>query len=163
MAKAFHIFTAGIAVALVASSLVSCSTGSKPTASDTAPAQSAADDAAAPNSSANSKEFRVVDNAELPQPGTDPMAMVFGLRKPDSDPLGSEQIKVTYPDANKAVVFLTANGLKDDSVSAKRTRYDFESEASSDGTKAWKVVKVSEQNKCQPGRGPQEWTGELCN
>lgn len=105
--------------------------------------------------------FRVVENVTL-QPGTDPMAMVFAARQPSADLTGAEQIKLSYPSAEKAVVLVTKTGLADDSVAATRMRYEFAPVDTAEGTRQWQLTQVTEQNKCQPNRGAQDWTGDLC-
>ncbi|NJR58731.1 MAG: hypothetical protein HC769_07670 [Cyanobacteria bacterium CRU_2_1] len=92
------------------------------------------------------------------------MAMVFQLRQPVGEPIGSEQIRLNYPAPGKAVVTVVIRGLQDDSVNATRTRYEFQpAPSSTDTNRLWQITQVTQQNKCQPGRGPQDWSGELCN
>jgi hypothetical protein len=88
------------------------------------------------------------------------MAMVLTTRQPSTEAVGSEQIRLSYPSSDKAVVIVTKTGLPDDSVAAIRTRYEFAPVAGSAGQ--WQLTKTTEQNKCQAQRGPQDWTGELC-
>lgn len=127
---------------------------------------SATQDAAKPVETADApsdqESSRPVSNVTI-APGNDPMAMVFALRQPKAGANGSEQIRVTYPAPDKAVVTVTQTGLQDDSVAAKRTRYEFSSpDASVEGTKQWTLTQVTEQNKCQRDRGSQSWSGDLC-
>jgi hypothetical protein len=156
MAKIFRVFTIGVAATVIAS-LVGCSDASKPKAADSEakPAVSASD-AAAKGSS------RTVENVTV-EPGADPMAMVFQLRKTAETPAGSEQIKLNYPTPDSAVVVTTLTGMQDDAIRAVRTRYEFKpAPAGADGKKLWEVSQVTEQNKCQSGRGSQDWSGDLC-
>lgn len=104
--------------------------------------------------------YRPVENITFPAPGSDPLAMVFGLRQFTGEAIGSEQLKVTYPTPDQAIVVTTVRGLPDDSINAIRTRYEFQPVAEQAGQ--WQMVKVSQQNKCRSGRGPEDWTAELC-
>jgi hypothetical protein len=164
MARTAQWLTLGL-TAVVFSTLAGCSS---PTTSSTA--ENSSDPAAQQTAEAtdttkpegeSKTPFRPVDNVTL-QPGSDPMAIVLATRQPSTEPIGSEQIKVNYPAPDKAVVTVTKTGLPDDSVAATRTRYEFAPADNSTDTKQWQLVQVTEQNKCQPNRGPQEWTGDLC-
>jgi hypothetical protein len=104
---------------------------------------------------------RPVENLQL-APATDPMTMVLTTRQPSTEATGAEQIRLSYPSSNKAVVTVTKTGLADDSVAATRTRYEFAPVEAAEGPKQWQLTQATEQNKCQPERGSQEWTGELC-
>jgi hypothetical protein len=107
-------------------------------------------------------QYRTVENATLPAPGTDPLAMIFELRQADGEAIGSEQIRVSYPTLDQAVVVWVQRGLADDSVSAMRTRYELRAVNNPDGQQLWQVVNVTQQNKCHADRGSQDWTGALC-
>lgn len=157
MAKRFFILMAGAAAAIV--SVTGC-TQSAPTAS-APPAQT--EDSPTAEAPASQSEFRVVENPTLPAPGADPLAMVVSLRQAPAEPIGSEQLRVTYPSQDKAVVTVTQSGLPDDSVKALRTRYELSpAEGGANGEKLWKITQVTQQNRCQAGRGPEDWTGDLC-
>jgi hypothetical protein len=150
--------TFGLAVALLSlGGMVGCSsqsTAQKPEvkSSETAPA--------APETADSAKETsRVVDTIKL-EPGADPLAMVLTTRQPNTEGVGSEQFKLNYLAADKAVVVATKTGLADDSVAAIRTRYEFA--ANGTGAAKWQLTQVSEQNKCKPDRGSRDWTGDLC-
>ncbi|MCU0526306.1 MAG: hypothetical protein MUF72_15940 [Elainella sp. Prado103] len=122
--------------------------------------QPAVDDAAKPDA-AGKISSRVVENVTL-APGADPLAMVVATRQPNAEPTGVEQMKLTYPSPEKAVVLVTKSELGDDSVASIRTRYEFAPVDTADGTRQWQLTQVTEQNKCQPNRGSQDWTGDLC-
>jgi hypothetical protein len=107
-------------------------------------------------------QYRTVENATLPEPGTDPLAMIFELRQATGEAIGSEQIRVSYPTLDQAVVVWVQRGLADDSVSAMRTRYELRAITNPDGQQLWQVVNVTQQNKCHANRGSQDWTGALC-
>lgn len=88
------------------------------------------------------------------------VAQLFGSREALSAS-GSEQIQVRYPQPGQAVVVLTKVGLADDSVGGLRYRVELTTR-DSEATPQWQVMWVGQQFKCQPGRGSQVWTRELC-
>ena len=75
---------------------------------------------------------------------------------------GFERIEVSYPQPTRAVVILTKMGLADDSVGGMRYRVELEAQPTETASQ-WQVTWVGQQFKCQPGRGHQAWTGELCS
>lgn len=161
-AKTAKWLTIGLTTTLLA--LTACST---PEASSPQADQAAQPPAAEPDADAkptDTKEaFRPVTNVTL-APGADPMALVFATRQSSAEPTGSEQIRVSYPAPDKALVTVTKTGLADDSVAAIRTRYEFTPVTdAAEGAKQWQLTQVGEQNKCQRDRGPQDWSAELCN
>lgn len=160
MANSAKWLTIGLTTTLLA--LAGCS---QPEASAPEAEQTAQQPAAETNADAKPAEskdtFRPVTNVTL-APGADPMAIVFATRQPNAEPTGSEQIKLSYPAPDKALVVVTKTGLADDSVAAIRTRYEFTSAADASGAKQWQLAQVGEQNKCQRDRGPQEWSADLC-
>jgi uncharacterized iron-regulated membrane protein len=172
MVRLAHWFTIGAASAVLF--VTGCSGSNTPTASTEQPAASPAatepkaadataeETAEADEAGATKPTSRPVENVTL-QPGPDPLAIVFAARQPSSDITGAELIRVAYPTPEKAVVTVTKTGLLDDSIAAIRTRYDFKPvEGSTEASKQWQLVQVTEQNKCQPNRGSQDWTGDLC-
>ncbi|NJO77998.1 MAG: hypothetical protein HC827_05380 [Cyanobacteria bacterium RM1_2_2] len=171
MAKLAHWFTIGATSAVLL--MTGCSSPNTPNSSTTPAAESetaeteTADTATADTTAAGSPNgekptSRPVEGVTLP-PGSDPLAIVFAARQPSSDLTGTELMKVAYPTPEKAVVTITKTGLLDDSVAATRTRYDFKPvEGSAEAAQQWQLVQVTEQNKCQPNRGSQDWTGDLC-
>ncbi|MFM7424762.1 MAG: hypothetical protein ACKO7W_07205 [Elainella sp.] len=114
---------------------------------------------ASPEAAAGSS--RTLENVQLTA-GSDPLAIVLATRQPNTEAKGTEQIRLSYPAADKAVVVVTKTGLPDDSVAAIRTRYEFAPVASSTGATQWQLTQATEQNKCRDNRGPQDWSGELC-
>jgi outer membrane murein-binding lipoprotein Lpp len=164
-------FTIGAASAVLL--MAGCSSPNTSTSSTTQPSASTetaeskvdatADEAeTSADAGAAKPTSRPVENVTL-QPGTDPLAIVFAARQPNSEITGTELIKVAYPNPEKAIVTITKTGLMDDSIAATRTRYDFKPvEGSTEEAKQWQLVQVTEQNKCQPNRGSQDWTGDLC-
>jgi len=150
--------TFGLAVALLSlGGMVGCS--SQSTAQKPEAKGSEAVSTAAPDGDTVKGSSRPVENIKL-QPGADPMAMVLTTRQPNTSAVGSEQFKLNYLAADKAIVVVTKTGLADDSVAATRTRYEFA--ASGTGEAKWQLTQVSEQNKCKPDRGSRDWTGDLC-
>lgn len=160
--------TLGVAVGLLTAT-VGCSSQQAPKAeqpqaeqsnSEQSVAQQPADSTAAkPAEEAAGDSSRPLANVQLTA-GADPMAMVLATRQPNTDAKGTEQIRLSYPAADKAVVVVTKTGLADDSVAAIRTRYEFAPVAGSAGQ--WQLTQATEQNKCRANRGPQDWSGELC-
>jgi hypothetical protein len=146
----------GFLIAVATAGCTGSQTAQKPAQQNSEPA---AEPDATGQSSAAKTSSRVVENLQL-SPAADPMAMVLTTRQPSTEPTGSEQIRLSYPAADKAVVVVTKTGLADDSVAATRTRYEFAPAEA--GTGQWQLTQATEQNKCQSGRGSQEWTGELC-
>jgi hypothetical protein len=173
MVKVLQIIAVGLATTTLAV-VTGCSQASAPDAE--APAQQTSDSATAGSTATTPNEgngtesdraagaenaYRTVDNVAFPAPGPDPLAMAFSLRQFTGEEIGSEQMKVTYPTPDQAIVVTTVRGLPDDSVSALRTRYEFKAVEGEAGK--WQMVSVSQQNKCQTGRGSEDWTAELCN
>lgn len=162
MKKSLGMITA--LVVMLMTSAIGCSQASDPTTTaqeDTVEQQEVGDAADAELAVDSANDYRVVDGITLPAPGDDPLAMAFELREFNGEFVGSEQIKVTYPAPDRAVVVSVVRGLPNDSVRATRTRYEFKS-AASGSEPLWTLERVTQQNKCQPGRGSQEWTGDLC-
>lgn len=160
--KRLSLFTAGIAVAIV-TSLASCTqTPETPAASTSQQTTTTEQTTTAEQGTSGKNSFRVVKDITLPAPAADPVTMVVAVRKAPTEPV-NELIRVNYPAPDKAVVTVTRNGLADDSVKATRTRYEFsQADSSSDSQKLWELTQVTEQNKCQSGRGPDDWSGDLC-
>ncbi len=96
--------------------------------------------------------------------GSDPKAIaIAAFPPPDEEPQeGNFQrdVIVNKVAPNFVTVFVTENGLLDDSVHGIRTRLDFEA-SGSDG-KSWKMVWIGSQYKCHQGRGQQDWSKKLC-
>jgi hypothetical protein len=104
--------------------------------------------------------------SEVPLPpadqlvGTDPEAIAlaaFGLEEPGEGNFAQE-VTVDEQTATEAVVTLTQTGLLDDSVEAMRYRLEFAAAANQ-----WEMVWSGRQVRCQPNRGSQEWSTDLCS
>ncbi|MFH7029676.1 MAG: hypothetical protein ACHBN1_31015 [Heteroscytonema crispum UTEX LB 1556] len=76
----------------------------------------------------------------------------------EEDGRKSEQVAVTYPTRDTALIMLTTEGLANDSVNSLRNRIEMRRTQNK-----WQVVWVGEQNKCQKGRGSQTWTAKICS
>ncbi|MBD2312028.1 hypothetical protein H6G20_10185 [Desertifilum sp. FACHB-1129] len=96
-------------------------------------------------------------NAQLT--GNDPEAVAlsaFGVNEPQEGNF-EENIQVESPSNQRKVVTITQLGLADDSVRGMRYRVELEPTANQ-----WRIVWAGRQQRCQPQRGSQEWTTELC-
>lgn len=166
MAKRFSVLAIGT-TALLMASLIGCSQApnSKDSAASTEKAATttagSSSTSQAGTSTKEEDEYRPVQNVTFPAPGPDPMAMVFQLRRPTGAPIRSEQIRVTYK-KDQAVVTTSVGGLKTGLAKDVRTKYEFNPVKSADGKTLWQMVKVSEQNKCQSGHGPEDWSATPC-
>ncbi len=97
--------------------------------------------------------------------GSDPKALAlsaFGNTETETEG-GSRQVTVDYPQPNQAVVIITQLGVADDSVRGIKYRAEFVPTTKSAQTqKQWEIVWAGSQVICQPGRGHQDWSKELC-
>lgn len=85
----------------------------------------------------------------------------FGLQRMDFPGGSQEEVDVNFIEPQKAIVTLTQTTLPDDSIRDRRYRVDVVPEATPAGN-SWEIVWAGTQHRCQPGRGSQEWTTELC-
>jgi hypothetical protein len=95
--------------------------------------------------------------------GSDPEAIAlaaFGISESEGNL--SQTVTVDYPQPDKAVVILTQTGVADDSVNGFRYRLEMESTTPSPTNPSWQTVWAGRQFKCQPSRGHQDWSTELC-
>ena len=92
--------------------------------------------------------------------GTDPLTMALAVVAPSAGrPLDIEVLPSGSAEApSRVIVTIDRSGLLDDSVAAFRDRFDF---AAQDGQ--WAMVKAGRQFRCQPGRGHQDWSADLCS
>jgi len=104
--------------------------------------------------------------SEVPLPpedqrvGADPEEIAlaaFGMDDPGEGNFAQE-VTVDEQTATDAVVTLTQTGLLDDSVDGMRYRLEF---AAIDNQ--WEMVWAGRQVRCQPNRGSQEWSTDLCS
>ncbi|WOD39842.1 hypothetical protein [Nodosilinea sp. E11] len=106
------------------------------------------------------------DYNEVPVPeddstvGTDPTQIalaVFGSTEPGEGNFTEYADLIEETDAG-ALVLLTQTGLADDSVNGMRYRLEFVPEGDQ-----WRLDWAGQQARCQPGRGSEDWTTDLCN
>jgi hypothetical protein len=69
-----------------------------------------------------------------------------------------ENVELIEQTDDSALVMLAQTGLADDSVNGIRYRLEFVPEGDQ-----WRLDWAGQQARCQPGRGPDDWTTELCN
>jgi hypothetical protein len=95
--------------------------------------------------------------------GDDPKAIALAALGDIQSEGGSREVTVDYPQPNQAIVTITQTGVADDSIGGIRYRAELvpTSKAAPTGNQ-WKLVWAGSQVKCQPGRGHQDWTTELC-
>lgn len=95
--------------------------------------------------------------------GNDPKAIALQTFRNNEPEAGSTQTTVDYPQSDHAVVIITQIGVADDSVGGIRYRAEFVTNTASASTgKQWKLVWAGSQVICQPGRGHQDWSTQLC-
>ncbi len=108
--------------------------------------------------------FKQIDLKRLlpnqPNSFTSPKALALQLFGNDQDREGrkSEEISIEYLTSDTAVIVETLVGLADDSVGGIRYRIELELRQNK-----WQIVWVGQQTKCQPDRGHQDWSVELCS
>ncbi len=96
--------------------------------------------------------------------GNDPKAIALSVFGKTESEGGSRDVKVYYPQPNQAVVIITQIGVADDSIRGIRYRTEFRTRSKPSSTsKQWKMVWAGSQVTCQPGRGHQDWSAELCS
>lgn len=96
--------------------------------------------------------------------GDEPKAIALAAFGDVDSEGGSRDVKVEYPQPDRAVVIITQTGVADDSVRAIRYRAELAPTSKSSQTgKQWKMVWAGSQFTCQPGRGHQDWSMKLCS
>ena len=93
--------------------------------------------------------------------GTDPLTMALAVVAPSTGRPLDIEVLPSGPSAevpSRVIVTIDQSGLLDDSVAAFRDRFDI---AAQDGQ--WAIVKAGRQFRCQPGRGHQDWSADLCS
>ncbi|HEY9831518.1 MAG TPA: hypothetical protein V6D26_13120 [Stenomitos sp.] len=96
--------------------------------------------------------------------GDEPKAIALAAFGDVDSEGGSRDVKVEYPQPDRAVVIITQTGVADDSVRAIRYRAELAPTSKSSQTgKQWKIVWAGSQFTCQPGRGHQDWSMKLCS
>lgn len=95
--------------------------------------------------------------------GEEPKAIALAAFGDVDSEGGSRDVKVEYPQPDRAVVIITQTGVADDSVRAIRYRAELVPTSKSQTGKQWKIVWAGSQFTCQPGRGHQDWSMKLCS
>ena len=99
---------------------------------------------------------------DVPIKGNSPEELAltaFGTQEVEG--LVKEEVEVDTSNPQQATVIITQTNLPDDSVNSIRYKIDFKpvkNEASQ-----WKMEWAGQQFICQPGRGNQDWSKELCS
>ena len=68
-----------------------------------------------------------------------------------------QEVEIDTSNRDRAIVMITQTNLPDDSVNSIRYRIDFQREDSQ-----WQMEWAGQQFICQPKRGSQDWSKELC-
>ena len=108
------------------------------------------------------KSYDEIDLTQLPEniakKGNSPekLALIaFGTE--EAEGFFREDIEVDTSSPEQATVTITQINLPDDSGNSIRYRIDFQKEGSQ-----WRMEWAGQQFICQPGRGNQDWSPELC-
>jgi hypothetical protein len=86
----------------------------------------------------------------------------FGLQQSAERGAAEQEVDVNFIEPYRAIVTLTQTDLGDDSIEDKRYRVEVVREGTPTGRNSWEIVWAGSQQRCQPGRGSQVWTTELC-
>jgi hypothetical protein len=124
--------------------------------------------ASATSAPANRENYKPISLAKLAKSnavvGNDPKAIALAAFGDIDTEGGSRDVRVEYPQPNRAVVIVTLMGVADDSVRGIRYRAELVPTAKSTETdKQWEMVWAGSQYTCQQGRGHQDWSTELCS
>ena len=100
------------------------------------------------------------DIAEANRTGTNPIDMAMAVANVR---VGAPvDVEVFYgpgvESPTEAMVTITEGGLLDDSVAGFRYRFDIVNQNGQ-----WTITRAGRQFRCQPGRGHQDWSIELCS
>ncbi|HIK46733.1 MAG TPA: hypothetical protein IGR64_17940 [Leptolyngbyaceae cyanobacterium M65_K2018_010] len=135
----------GLSLGLLLAATAACTPSTPPTATSPTDGRSAYSEVALP--------------AADTLVGDDPQQIAlatFGMTDPGEGNFAQE-VAVVDQSNSQAVVALTQTGLLDDSVAGMRYRLEFVTEGSQ-----WRLDWAGRQVKCQPNRGSQDWTTDLC-
>jgi hypothetical protein len=97
--------------------------------------------------------------ADVPTKGNSPEELAlsaFGTKEVEG--LVKEDVEIDTSNPERATVTIAQTNLPDDSVNSIRYRIDFKREDSQ-----WQMEWAGQQFICQPGRGNQNWSKELCD
>ncbi|NCJ07333.1 hypothetical protein GS597_12610 [Synechococcales cyanobacterium C] len=153
---------------LVSLSLLGCDTAEAPPEPANGEPEAIAPE---PEVSENREDYDEINLAELPPDvqlvGIDPEAIAADLFIPPVPPeeapegLPVDDTVTVDSDPEQAVVVVTRLGLPDDSVRGIRYRAEFLPAPEAE-TPQWQMVWAGSQYLCQPGRGAQDWSSDLC-
>lgn len=96
--------------------------------------------------------------ADVSKKGNSPEELAltaFGTKEVEG--LVKENVEVDIRNREQTIVIITQTNLSDDSVNSIRYRIDFKYEDFQ-----WQMEWAGQQFVCQPGRGNQNWSKELC-
>lgn len=106
--------------------------------------------------------YREIDLEQLPadvsKQGNSPEELAltaFGTEEVEGSV--EQELEVDTSNPERAIVIITQTNLPDDSVNSIRYRIDFQREDSQ-----WQMQWAGQQFICQPSRGSQDWSKELC-
>jgi hypothetical protein len=95
--------------------------------------------------------------------GSDPQAIALAAFGDIESEGGSRDVRVEYPQPDRAVVIITQTGVADDSVGGIKYRVEFApTSPSAQKPQEWTIAWVGSQVKCHVGRGHQDWSTEIC-
>ncbi|HEY9598195.1 MAG TPA: hypothetical protein V6D33_11050 [Cyanophyceae cyanobacterium] len=94
--------------------------------------------------------------------GNDPKAIALSAFGTIESEGGTREVTVDYPQGNRAIVTIIQTDVADDSVGAIKRRVELQQKQTSQQNQQWEVIWAGFQVKCQPGRGHQDWSTELC-
>ncbi len=129
--------------------------GAPTTEAPVQPATDGADDAVGDRADYNEVAVPDDDTAVGEDP-TDIALAVFGSTEPGEGNF-EEEVELIDETDDQALVLLTQTGLADDSVNGTRYRLEFVPEGDQ-----WRLDWAGQQVRCQPGRGSEEWSTDLC-
>ncbi|MDW8200708.1 MAG: hypothetical protein RML75_05790 [Cyanobacteriota bacterium SKYGB_h_bin112] len=111
------------------------------------------------------RNFRPIPLRDLQRTGSlvnrDPRLLIYRLFASMDEFPQSETLQIDYQGGGSkmtAIAIFTKSGLPDDSVAG--LRYYLELRRQSNGQ--WQVVWAGVQSRCQPNRGHQTWSSQLC-
>jgi hypothetical protein len=91
--------------------------------------------------------------------GSDPITLIMEYAKWSDEGGNPFNIQLLQGPDNQVIATVDRGGLRDDSVSDIRYRFDIQRQANGQ----WEIKKAGQQYRCQPGRGQQDWAGTLCS
>lgn len=164
-----------LALAGMTLTLGACNTPPNPSPQATPPAANETPQLNPPQANQNAPVATSIDRAKYkliqlkdissssPLKGKDPKEVALKAFGNVQSEGGSQDVRVNYPQPNKAVVTITQLGVADASVGGIQYRAEFSSTPqSTQSSPQWEMVWAGSQVKCRPGRGHQDWSTENC-